>query len=65
MHQPTSLAARLACLERVLKFDPDRAAREAAKAEYLALTDPKFGAHRSASGVGNGYPNTGLKTAST
>ena len=33
-------AARLAWLERVLKFDYDRGALEAAKREYLALTDP-------------------------
>jgi len=37
---PSRLAARLAWLERVLKFDPDRAARDTAKAEYIALTDP-------------------------
>jgi hypothetical protein len=33
-------AERLRELERVLKFDFDAAARAAAKAEYLVLTEP-------------------------
>ena len=37
-----SIAERIAQLEAVLKFDPDKAYREEAMREYLALvTDPK------------------------